>query len=134
MDLANQTGLIPQKIYAINNTGTPITSIYNGDIASNSGDTGSLLSATVNGTIYPSGINSINITPPVINTASFSIYKNGVLIPDSIRTISSKITSSIISMQDIVSIADGDSIEIKWKTDSGSLTVENRNLTLIKVQ
>lgn len=119
---------------AINNTGTPITSIYNGDIASNSGDTGSLLSATVNGTIYPSGINSINITPPVINTASFSIYKNGVLIPDSIRTISSKITSSIISMQDIVSIADGDSIEIKWKTDSGSLTVENRNLTLIKVQ
>jgi hypothetical protein len=119
---------------AINNTGTPTTSFYNGDIASNFGDTGSLLAATVNGTIYPSGINSINIVPPVINTATFSIYQNGVLIPDSIRTISSKIATSIISMQDIISIADGDSIEIKWKTDSGSLTLANRNLTLIKVQ
>lgn len=121
-------------IGAINNTGTPTTSFYNGDLATHAGDTGSLLAATVNGTIYPSGTDIVVVSPLILRTATFSIYQKGVLIPDSIRTISSKISSSIISMQDIISVANGDSIEIKWKTDSGSLTVANRNLTLIKVQ
>ena len=119
---------------AINNTGTPSTSFYNGDLASHAGDTGSLLAATVNGTIYPSGTNTVIISPILVTTASFSIFQNGVQISDSVRTISSKITSSIISLQDTVSVANGDTIEIRWKTDSGSLTVANRNLTLIKVQ
>jgi hypothetical protein len=124
---------------AINNTGTPLTSIYNGDIASNNGATLSLLptaggasGATVNGTIYASGSTSTSI-PFLLKNANFSIYQNGVLLPESVRTITSKISSSNISLQVIATVADGEAIEIKWKTDSGTLTTGNRNLTLIKV-
>ena len=117
---------------AINNTGTPTTSIYNGDIASNNGPTGSLSGATVNGTVYPSGSTTMSI-PFILKTANFSIYQNGVLLPESVRTITSKISSSNISLQAIASVAEGEAIEIKWKTDSGTLTTGNRNLTLVKV-
>jgi hypothetical protein len=117
---------------AINNTGTPLTTFYNGDIASNNGATGSLSGATVNGTVYSSGSTTISI-PFVIKTANFSIYQNGVLLPESVRIISSKISTSNISLQAIASVADGEAIEIKWKTDTGTLTTGNRNLTLIKV-
>lgn len=117
---------------AINNTGTPLTSIYNGDIASNNGATGSLSSATVNGTIYPSG-ETITTIPFVLNTSNFSIYVNGILIPESVRTITSKISSSNISLQAIVNVGDGESVEIKWKTSSGSLFIGNRNFSLIEV-
>ena len=117
---------------AINNTGTPLTTFYNGDIASNNGATGSLSGATVNGTVYSSGSTTISI-PFVIKTANFSIYQNGVLLPESVRIISSKISTSNISLQAIASVAEGEAIEIKWKTDSGTLITGNRNLTLIKV-
>jgi hypothetical protein len=123
---------------AINNTGTPSTSIYYGDIASNDGDTSSLLNvtggqsgATVIGTIYPSSISTS--TPFVLNTFKFSIYQNGVLIPESVQTITSKISTSNISLQAIANVAEGEAIEIKWKTDSGTLSIGRRNLTLIKV-
>jgi hypothetical protein len=124
---------------AINNTGTQYTSFYNGDIASFNGATTSLLvppggasGATVNGTIFPSG-STTTTNPFVLSTASFSIYQNGVLLPESVRTINSKISSSNISLQAIATVAEGEAIEIKWKTDSGTLTVGKRNLTLTKV-
>jgi hypothetical protein len=123
---------------AINNTGTPSTSIYYGDIASNNGETSSLLDvtggasgATVIGTIYPSTISTS--IPFVLNTFKFSIYQNGVLIPKSVQTITSKISTSNISLQAIASVAEGEAIEIRWKTDSGTLSIGRRNLTLIKV-
>lgn len=118
---------------AINNTGTPSTSIYNGDIASNSGATLSLLNATVNGTIYESGSTSTSI-PFLMTTANFSIYQNGVLMPESVRTITSKVSSFNISLQAIASVAEGEAIEIKWKIDVGQLNISRRILTLIKVQ
>ena len=116
----------------INNTSTPTTSIYNGDIASNNGSTGSLSGATVNGTVYPSGSTTMSI-PFILKTANFSIYQNGVLLPESVRTITSKISSSNISLQAIATVAEGEAIEIKWKTDYGTLSVGKRDLTLIKV-
>ncbi|CAN1501695.1 Ice-binding protein [Flavobacteriaceae bacterium] len=116
---------------AINNTGTPLTSTYFGDIASNNGATGSLLNATVNGTIYPSG--STQSIPFVLCTANFSIYQNGVLIPGSIRVLNSKISSSNISLQAIASVVEGESIEIKWRTNFSTLTTGSRTLSLVKV-
>lgn len=119
-------------IGAINNTGTPVTSIYNGNIATDLGSTSSLSNATVNGTIYASGSTLVS-SPLVVKTAHFSIYQNGVLIPESVRTITSKISSSNISLQAIASVAHGEAIEVKCRTSSGSVITGNRNLTLIKV-
>lgn len=118
---------------AINNTGA---STYNGDIATNAGATGSLAAAVVNGTIFPENA-SASVTTTVENTtvakATFSIYQNNVIIPNSVRSATSNGNLAIVSLQSIATVTAGQSIAIKWKTNVGALTLGNRTLTLIKV-
>ncbi|CAN1501974.1 Ice-binding protein [Flavobacteriaceae bacterium] len=118
---------------AINNTGA---STYNGDIATNAGATGSLAAAVVNGTIFPENA-SASVTTTVVNTtvakATFSIYQNDVIIPNSVRSATSNGNLAIVSLQSIATVTAGQSIAIKWKTNVGALTLGNRTLTLIKV-
>jgi hypothetical protein len=118
---------------AINNTGA---STYNGDIATNAGAVGSLAAAVVNGTIFPENA-SASVTTTVENTtvakATFSIYQNNVIIPNSVRSATSNGNLAIVSLQSIATVTEGQSIAIKWKTNVGALTLGNRTLTLIKV-
>jgi hypothetical protein len=118
---------------AINNTGS---SIYNGNIATGSGATTSLAAATVNGTIFPPGDTpAANSGYSNENTiATFSIYQNGVLIPNSVRKLKCNSNRSNLSLQTVVDVLAGQSIDVKWNISSGILAVENRILTLTNVK
>jgi hypothetical protein len=102
------------------------TSNITGDIAAIASAVTGFESATVNGAINFSGImyNSM---------ASFSIYQNGVLIADSVRTRMYMNTVDI-SLQATATVAAGQAIDIRWKIDMGTITLKNRILTLINVR
>ena len=111
-------------------------SIYTGDIGTNGGAITSFGSATVNGTIFQSG--STTVVTPVNHVTTFSLYKNGVVIPNSSRTRTHLNNPSDISLQAITSLVVDDVIEVKWKidtqpSDSKEVSVANRILTLIKI-
>ena len=116
---------------AISNTGV---SIFNGNICTGAGAT-SLSSATVNGIIVaPTGDTNINNSELQSFVASFGVYQNDVLIPNSTRLISCSPGYSNISLTTMASVLEGETITMKWKIDSGKLTIGNRIMTIIKVQ
>lgn len=120
---------------AVNNTGT--TTVYNGDIATQVGSTGSLASAIVNGIIYPSGISTSVVFSGLsdrITFVSFSIYKNGIEIPGSSRRVTCNSDVGNVLLQSLITIETGDVIDVRWKTDGGVLALSNRNLILIKAK
>lgn len=120
---------------AVNNTGT--TTVYNGDIATQAGDTGSLDAAVVNGIIYPPGVSTSVVFSGVsylISFVSFSMYKNGVEIPGSSRRVTCDSDLGNVLLQSLVTIEKGDVIDVRWKTEGGVLALSNRNLILIKVK
>jgi hypothetical protein len=68
--------------------------------------------------------------------ATFSLYKNGVLIPNSSRT--RILLTSEISLLALSTIEAGDTVDVRWKIDEQisdgiEISVFNRILTLIKV-
>jgi hypothetical protein len=118
---------------AINNTGA---SVYNGNIATGLGATTSLGAATVNGTIFPPGYSpAANSGYSTINTtATFSIYKGGVLIPNSVRKLKCNSNRTNLTLQTIVDVASGEAIDVRWNISSGTLALGNRILTLTSVK
>ncbi|RTY73078.1 DUF3494 domain-containing protein [Flavobacterium sp. LS1P28] len=114
------------------NTGA---SVYNGDIGTAGGAiTGFAATATVNGTIFQSG--STTLVTPINHMATFSLYKNGVLIPYSSRTRVE--LPSDISLLALSKIEVDDTIDVRWKIDEQKsdgieISVLNRILTLIRV-
>lgn len=118
---------------AINNTGV---SVYNGNIASGLGVTSSLAAATVNGTLFPPGNTAaVNSGSSNINTlATFSIYQGGVLIPNSVRKLKCNSNRSNLSLQAIVNVVSGQTIDVMWNISSGLLALGNRILTLTSVK
>jgi hypothetical protein len=118
---------------AINNTGT---SVYNGNLASGSGATTSLAAATVNGTIFPAGYTpeTASVYSDENTMATFSIYQDGVLIPNSIRKLKCNSNRSNLSLQTIVDVTSGQAIDVRWKISSGTLVLANRILTLTSVK
>ena len=113
------------------NTGA---SVYNGNIGTGSGAITSFETATVNGTIFQPG--STTLVTPINHMATFSLYKNGVLIPNSSRTRTQ--LPSDISLLALSSIEAGDTVDVRWKIDGQisdgiEISVLNRILTLIKV-
>ena len=113
------------------NTGA---SVYNGDIGTGGGAITGFETATVNGTIFQSG--STTLVTPINHMATFSLYKNGVLIPNSSRTRVQ--LPSDISLLALSTIGVGDTIDVRWKIDEQpsdgiEISVINRILTLIKV-
>jgi hypothetical protein len=117
----------------IANTGA---SFYTGDIGTNAGAITGFGTATVNGTIFEAG--STTTVTPVNHMATFSLYKNGVLIPNSSRTRTHLTNPTDISLQGIATADAGDIIDVRWKidtqpSDSKEVSVINRILTLIKV-
>jgi hypothetical protein len=117
----------------IANTGA---SIYTGDIGTNAGAITGFGTATVNGTIYQSG--STTTVTAVNHMATFSLYKNGVLIPNSSRTRTNLLNPSDISLQGTATVTAGEVIDVRWKidtqnSDNKEVSVINRILSLIKV-
>jgi hypothetical protein len=117
----------------IANTGA---SIYTGDIGTNGGAITGFETATVNGTIYQSG--STTTVTTVNHMATFSLYKNGVLIPNSSRTRTHLLNPSDISLQGTTTVNAGEIIDVRWKidtqvSDNKEVSVINRILTLIKI-
>jgi len=108
---------------ALGNTGS---SNITGNVGTNNGAITGFGTVTVNGTIYPPGASA--------SSGTFSIYQNGVLVPGSSRTRTSSINTADISLHAIATVSAGQAIEVRCRTDSGTLTLENRILTLIKVQ
>jgi hypothetical protein len=113
---------------AVTNTGT---SLIVGDIGTNSGAiTGYGLPTVVIGNIYTPGSQGLG---PV--AADFAVYANGVLVPNSTRTIYSptEIFDSVIPLQAVATVLAGQAIDIRSTVEFGTLTVGNRILSLIQV-
>jgi hypothetical protein len=117
----------------IANTGV---STYTGDIGTDLGAITGFGTATVNGTIYQAG--STTTVTEVNHKATFSLYKNGVLILNSSRTRTHKNNPSDVSLQGVANAAAGDTIDVRWKIDQQpsdltGISVNNRILTLVKL-
>jgi hypothetical protein len=66
---------------------------------------------------------------------SFSVFKNGILVPYSTRTVVTKINKTdAFSLQVITTVEAGQAVDIRWKTNLGIITMKDRTLTLIKLQ
>lgn len=114
---------------AVGNTGT---SFVKGHVGSNAG-------AITNFTVTVDCMIFEPSTPayPIDNSifAAFSVYQNDTLIPTSSRTIISKIyKTDVITILSKVTITDGQSINIRWNTNLGIISLMNRSLTLTKMQ
>lgn len=97
-----------------------------GDVGTNAGAITGFETSTVNGSFYT----SISIS----SALTFSIYNNGVLVPNSSREINSSSSSTAvnISLDAVVTTLTGQSLDVRVKVDSGTMTTNNR--TFITVQ
>lgn len=114
---------------AVTNTGT---SLIVGDIGTDNGIiSGYGLPTIVVGNIYTPG--SPSVGGPV--SATFGIYANGVLVPNSQRTIASatSIISDIVDLAATATVAAGQAITVQAIVTAGILTIGNRYLSVIKV-
>lgn len=113
---------------AVENTGI---SFVNGHVGSNVGAITGFTETTDIKVFGPS------TTPyPIDNSifATFSVYQNNILIPTSTRTVISKVfKADVITVLSKATITNGQSIDIRWSTNLGTLSLANRSLTLIKM-
>jgi hypothetical protein len=114
----------------LGNTGA---SVYNGDIATGSGALTGFETAIINGTVFPAS-EETTVTSIQDATANFGLYKNGVLIPNSNRSRNNKVNTADISLQAISSITEGQTIDVRWNIDVGTVSLENRILSLVKIK
>ncbi|MGB3079089.1 MAG: ice-binding family protein [Saprospiraceae bacterium] len=105
---------------AISNTDP---SMMTGDVGTHAGAIAGF--GNLNGNIYYPG------APPPTNTslATFSIYQNGMLVPFSSRT--SDINTSEMALQALATVATGQTIDVRWRVDVGSVQLGNRVLSLV---
>lgn len=125
---------------AISNAG--ISTII-GNVGTNSGAITGLEISNVTGTVYTRD-SIVVYTPPITTTttttstspilATFSIFQNGVLVPNSSRTIVSNLNVTSVNLQAMATVSTGQTIDVRWKIDSGKVAIGNRILTLIKVR
>lgn len=97
--------------------------------ATTTGDVGTALGAlTMTGTHfgeeYPAGTTS---NP---STTTYSIYHDGVEVVNSTRTLN--VRTAIVSLQAMIAVTAGETIEIRWKVDAGEATLDNRTLSWIR--
>lgn len=97
--------------------------------ATTTGDVGTALGTltmkgTHTGEEYPAGKTSLP------NTTIYSIYQNGVEVLNSKRTYQG--VTEVVNLQAMVTVAQDDVIEIRWKVDAGQVTLGQRILSLIR--
>jgi hypothetical protein len=94
------------------------------------GDAGTGLGAVtalsgIMGNVYPAGTAALEPS-----ATTYSIYQNGLEVLNSSRTIN--LQSSVVNLQTMVTVASGDTIEIRWKVDTGAATLNHRALSMIR--
>ena len=113
-----------------------LSSTIVGDIGTNLGAVTGFDLANMTGTIYYPGITSVSTTGTSI--ATFSIYSNGVLIPSSVRDRANLALSKDVYLQAIATITAGhpfgENIDVRVKIDNGTVTMNSRILSFIKIQ
>lgn len=128
--------------------GTNVTSLYTGLILSDAGAPTGFATATPPNSVLPelsssvtfgsgteTSFDTITTAENNLNSmASFSIYQNGVLIPNSTRTLIGSAIKSDIELEGIATVASGNTIEIRWKKLDADLLMNNRILTIVKVK
>lgn len=77
----------------------------------------------LNGNIFPPG------TTSVPNTSTYAIFKNGLEVADSARTI---VVSASVSLQTVVEVSQGESVDVRWRVTSGGATLHHRILSLLR--
>jgi hypothetical protein len=78
-----------------------------------------------------------NVAPtPATAIATFSVYVNGVPVPDSVRKLTSLISAASVELLTVVTVASGQTIEVKWNIDSvaNTLSLGTRTLIITKVK
>jgi hypothetical protein len=65
------------------------------------------------------------------STTSYSIYQDGIEVVDSSRELIN-VHSSIVSLQAKVIVIEGETIDIRWKVDSGESIIDSRTLAVIR--
>lgn len=110
---------------------------YTGDIGNAQGLMAGYSSAVINGNLNPAS--SFNTPGLLIDNnnkviATFGIYKNGILISSSTKELISTESAANISLQAIATVAEGETIEVRWKTGTDKITMGCRTLTAIKIQ
>ncbi len=119
--------------------GTAISNIT-GNLGTNLGLITGFETAIIDGTIYGPGTGMITqtVTTPTVTassaTATFGVYQNGFLIANSSRTRNITLNTNDISLQAIAHVIAGQPIDIRWKVETGTLTLANRILTLESVR
>ncbi len=97
------------------------------------GDVGTNLGAIagfddIDGNVYGPGA----APNPVNNTfVTFSLYQNGIKVENSSRTVD--INTSVISLQAMGTVTEGQSFDVRWRVDEGGVFIGNRILSLIRV-
>jgi hypothetical protein len=135
---------------------TVLSSVFKSETIATTDTTISIVDVLVTGmSIIPLNVNNVNINPlpgtflvtfnsdcynlnlqPTLVLATFSIYANGIQIPNSVRNFTSKESQREVSLQTIVTVTKDQIIEVKWHTDlvTNPIIVGNRTLTLMKVK
>jgi hypothetical protein len=103
-----------------------------GDIATNLGLITGFETANLTGTIFLPGVT--NISTPSTSLATFSIYSDNVIIPGSVRERADLELSRDVYLQAIVTITAGQIIDVRVKIDNGTVTLNNRILSFVKLQ
>jgi hypothetical protein len=103
-----------------------------GDIGTNLGAITGFETATLTGTIYEAG--ATTISTPGTSIATFSIYSDNVLIPSSVRERADLQYSKDVYLQAIVTITAGQIIDARVKIDNGTVTLNDRILSFVKLQ
>ncbi len=129
--LTAPTGIAPVSLGVLSTFAMWSSSGAVSDVASatTTGDVGTALgdltmTGTHTGEEYPAGTTS---SP---STTTYSVYQNGVEVVNSSRTI--HLPNAIVSLQAMVAITAGESIEVRWKVDAGEATLDHRTLSLVR--
>jgi hypothetical protein len=78
------------------------------------------------GNIYYPGIH--------FSTGTFSIYQNGVQIPNSLRTRSLDINTVDISLQAIATVQDANQIEVRCSVNNGLIKLTNKSFSIVNLK
>lgn len=108
----------------VTNTGS---SVITGDIGTNAGTISGFGSAVVNGNTYLAGVDNNAL-------ATFSIYQNGVLIPNSVRTRLLNANTVDVCLESSAVVDIDQVIDVRYKVDAGTVFIYNRILTIKNIQ
>ena len=124
------------SVGAITAEATQVSTVT-GDIGSNLGIISGFIpeisqNATLIGNKYGPTSPEVNIDRNVLST--FSVFQNGILVPNSERFRRSRMPTADVTLQVVANVLDGEAIEVKWKTDVSVLKMTNRILTIVKTE